>query len=44
MQQMAFNINQNVLIVSVLDLKDVANKRVSGQRVGEIVYSSLVFL
>ena len=39
--QVTFNINQNVSIVSIFDLQDVAYKRVCGQTFAEVLTSKL---
>ena len=44
MEEMSLNINQNILIVSVLDLQDVADQRVCCKRVDEVVNCSLILL
>ena len=39
---MTLNINQNILIVSVFDLQDVANETVCTQRVSEVFDGDLI--
>ena len=39
---MTLNINQNILIVSVFDLQDVANETVCAQRVSEVFDGDLI--
>ena len=39
---MTLDIDQNVLIMSVFDLQDVADQTVSAKRVGEILNGNLV--
>ena len=44
MEHMTFDVNQDVLIVSVLDLEDIADQTVSAERVREVFHSLLVLL
>ena len=42
MQHMTLNINQNILIVPIFDLQDVANETVCTQRVSEVFDGDLI--
>ena len=44
MQHVTLNVDQDVLIVSVLDLQDVADKTVGAQGVGKVLNSLLIAL
>ena len=44
MEHMTFDVNQDVLIVSVLDLEDIADQTVSAEWVREVFHSLLVLL
>lgn len=41
-QYVALNVNQNITIVSVLDLKNIANKAVRGQTTAEVLTRQLL--
>ena len=43
-ENMPFDVNQDVLVVPVFDLKDVADKTVSAKRVCKVLNSSVVLL
>ena len=42
MEQMPFNVNHDILIMSILNLKDVAQKRVASHRLQEVHLGCLV--
>ena len=44
MENVALNIDQDVLIVTILDLENVANKTVSTERIGEVLDGLVVLL
>ena len=42
MDEVTFNVKQNVAVVTVLDLQDIAYQAVSGQTVAKVVLGFLV--